>query len=175
MPQGRNIESTTLEELFSSSTAGSLPILIDIRHDALKWKDSSLEQEDRHMRLINAPTAVRYNGHKYLPAVFGYTMPTEDGTKVGNSTITISAIDQRVVELIRSIRTPPVAVIEAFFTKPTEDSFAFSRLYHYEFEMRDVTWDATTAKWILVFDPVMQINVPKDLATRSRVPAVLVK
>lgn len=173
MPQGRNIESTTLEELFSSSTSGSLPILIDIRHDALKWQDKSLEQEDKHMRLINAPTAVRYNGKKYLPAVFSYTLPTEDGTKIGNTSITISAIDRRVVELIRSIKTYPIAVIEAFFTKIDGNSYAFSRLYHYEFQMRDVTWDDSTAKWNLVFDPVMQMNVPKDLGTKSRNPGVL--
>ena len=172
MPQGRNIESTTLEELFASSTSGSLPILIDIRHDALKWEDPGIEQEDKHMRLINAPTAVRYNGKKYLPAVFSYTLPSEDGTKVGTSAITISAIDRRVVEVIRSIKTYPIAVIEAFFTKPDDNTFAFSRLYHYEFQMKDVTWDDSTAKWNLVFDPVMQMNVPKDLGTKSRNPSV---
>lgn len=39
--------------------------------------------------------------------------------------------------------------------------------------MKDVTWDDTTAKWNLVFDPVMQMNVPKDLGTKSRNPGVL--
>lgn len=175
MPQGRNIESITLQELFASSTAGSLPILIDIRHDALKWSDPSLQQEDGHMRLINAPTAVRYNNKRYLPSVFTYTMPTEDGSKVGNSSITISAIDKRIIELIRSIKTYPIAVIEAFFTQPTDNTYVFSRLYHYEFQMKDVTWDNTTAKWNLVFDPVMQMNVPKDLGTKSRNPGVLVE
>lgn len=181
MPQGRSIESTTLQELFGESTSGSLPILIDIRHDALKWSSinedgvSDLQQEDGHLRLINASTTVRYNGKRYLPSNFAYTLPSEDGAKISQTSITISAVDKRVVELIRSIRTSPTAVIESFFTKPTETTFAFSRLCHYEFLMKDVSWDDVTAKWSLVFDPVMQINVPKDLGTKSRNPAVLVE
>lgn len=172
---GKKIESATLEELFASNTSGSLPILIDVRHDALKWTDRTYEQDDKHLRLINAPTAVRYDGHKYLPAYFSFTMPQEDGNKIGQSSITISTIDQRIVELIRTIRTRPIMVIEAMFTKPTDNTFAFSRIYHYEFEAKSATWDDSTAKWDLVFDPVMQMNVPKDLGTKTRCPGVLVE
>lgn len=181
MPQGREIESATLEELFSETTSGSFPVLMDIRHDALVWSSNKdkdiqdLQQKDGHLRLINSNTAVKYNGERYLPANFSYTLPTEDGAKVSQTSITISAVDRRIVELIRSIKSSPIAVIEAFFTKPTETSFAFSRLYHYEFKMKDVTWDDVTAKWTLVFDPVMQVNVPKDLGTKSRNPSILVE
>lgn len=173
MPQGRKIETATLEELFSSNTSGTFPVLVDVRHDALKWDDDTYEQEDGHLRLINDQTAVRFGGKKYLPSYFSFTMPQEDGTKIGQTSITISAVDQRIIELIRSIKTRPILVIEALFAKPSENTFAFSRIYHYEFEAKSVNWDDTTAKWDLVFDPTGQMNIPKDLGTMTRCPGIL--
>lgn len=175
MSQGKQIETLTLEELLGSSTEGSIPILLDIRHDELVWNDGSLEQENGHFRLINSTTAVKFNGHKYYPAVFDCNMPTEDGNKVGNTSITVSSIDRRVVEIIRSITTNPTCVIEAYFTKINDSEFMFSKLNHYEFQMTSVTWDDTTAKWNLVFDPSMQINIPVDVGTKSRNPAAVVE
>lgn len=170
MAQGRNIETATLEELFSSSTEGSIPVLIDIKHDAIVWSDDA--QEDGHLRLINSTTAVKYKGNKYLPCVFTFVPPSEDGSKISGASITISSIDTRVIQMIRRIPSPPIAVIEAFFSKISDTEFMFSKLYHYEFQFNTVTWDNTTAKWNLVFDPTMETNVPKDLATPSRCPAV---
>lgn len=179
MPQGnKNIDSITLEELFSSSTDGSIPILLDIVHDEITWTDAKddsgkyndLSQEEGHLRLINSTTPVRYNGNKFLPSVFSYTAPSTDGKTVSGTTITISAIDKRIVEVIRLIKSKPTCTIEAFFTKLSDKEFMFHKLNHYEFEMASVTWDETTAKWSLVFDPASQINVPIDLGTKFRTP-----
>lgn len=173
MAQGKKIESVTIEELFASGTDGSIPVLIDVTHDALVWDDDQYEQENGHLRLINSPTAVRYDGHKYLPSYFSFTLPQEDGQKIGKTSVVISAIDQRVVQLIRSIKTKPRMSIVAFFAKPTETSFAFSKVYHYKFEASNASWDDSTAKWDLVFDPITQMNVPKDLGTRTRCPGII--
>ena len=173
MVQGKKIESVTIEELFTSCTDGSIPVLIDVKHDALTWEDEQYEQEDGHLRLINSPTSVRYEGHKYLPSFFSFTIPQEDGQKVGKTSVVISAIDQRVVQLIRSIKTKPRMTIVALFAKPTETSFAFSKVFHYEFEASNASWDDSTAKWDLVFDPITQMNVPKDLGTKTRCPGII--
>lgn len=179
MPQGnKNIDSITLEELFSSSTDGSIPILLDIIHDEITWSDekdesgkyNDLSQEEGHLRLINSTTPVRYNGNKYLPSFFSYAAPSVDGKTVANTSITISAIDQRIVEVIRSIKSKPICIIEAFYTKLSDYEFMFHKLNHYEFEMSSVTWDESTAKWNLIFDPASQVNVPIDLATKFRAP-----
>ena len=118
MTQGRTIETVTLEELFAEQTNGVLPILADIQHDGIIWTDGSTEQENGHLRLINDTVPVRYNGYKYMPAYFEFTQPQEDGKKVGSTNITVSAIDQRSQEIIRSINdTRPTLVIETFYCK----------------------------------------------------------
>ncbi|MCQ2086558.1 MAG: hypothetical protein MJZ37_00580 [Bacilli bacterium] len=171
--QGKQIETLTLQELFSSSTEGTFPFLIDIQHDELVWSDQSFGQENGHFRLINSTTAVRHNGKKYLPAVFSCTLPSEDGQKIGNTSITVSAIDRRIIEMIRTINTNPRCVLEAYFAKISDTEFVFNKLNHYEFEMTSVNWDNQTAKWNLVFDPAMQLSVPVDLGTKTRCPAAV--
>ena len=168
----KNIETTTIEELFSSSTDGSIPILLDVQSDEIVWDDNDTEQEYGHLRLINCPTPVRYNGHKYLPAYFAASLPEEDGQKVGNASLTISAIDQRIIQIIRSITTQPKCVIESLFAKMNDDTFVFRKLNKYEFVMDSVSWDDVSAKWELIFDPVAQINVPRDKGSSIRCPAI---
>lgn len=181
MPQGRNIDSITINEVFKESTDGSFPVLLDIQHEDIIWVDNSQSQENGHLRLINSVTPVKYKGDnaeakQYLPAHFEFTQPQEDGVKVSNTTITISAVDKRIIEVIRKIKTNPRAFIDAFYARLDESSgtpkYAFSKAYKYEFLMTSCTWDNITAQWNLVFDPAMQINVPKDTATMSRCPSI---
>lgn len=175
MPQGKLYDVITLKELFSSSTAGNIPILLDVQHDDLVWEDEGYGQENGHLRLINSTTAVMYAGHKYLPGFFQYTLPSEDGSKISNTSITISAIDGRVIEMIRKIYSPPKAVVEAYFSMIGETEFVFRKLNHYEFQMNDVQWNEQTAKWNLEFDPTLQLSIPVDKGTISRCPSAFVE
>lgn len=178
----KTIESETLEELFSKDTDGSIPVLMDIEHEDINWgnikdKDGSLgdlEQENGHLRLINASYSVKYQGKKYLPAYFAFTMPSEDGKTVGQTSVTISAIDQRIIKIIRSIENKPTVTFVALFSRK-DSTVSFSKLYKYSFEMDSVTWDGVSAKWNLIFDPAMQLQVPRDKATNIRCPSVSLK
>lgn len=170
MSSQKKIESITLKELFDNSTAGSLPILLEIYHPEIKWTDNSNEQDDGYLRLINDVYSVKFENKKYLPAVFSFTAPSEDGKTVANTSISISAIDKRVVEVIRSIDSNPTCKIVALFAKIDDENITFHKLYNYSFEMKSVTWNDTTANWELVFDPTMQLNVPRDTSTIYRNP-----
>lgn len=177
----KSFEQATIEELLAEKTDGSFPVLIDIQHDDIVWAENTNsytgDQENGHLRLINANYSVMYKGdnseaHRYLPCAFTFTLPEENGKKVGTTSIQISAIDKRIIEVIRSVSTKPKAVIEAFFVR-NDNSITFSKLYKYQFEMDSVSWDGVSAKWNLVFDPTMQLNIPRDLATQTRCPAVV--
>ncbi len=175
MNQGKNIPVVTIKELMEQSTSSSIPILIDIQHDSITW-DEGDDQEDGHLRLVNDTVAIKYKGDDdsiktYYPANFIFTQPTEDGKTVGNTKVTISAIDQRIINVIRSITSKATAKFVAFFAKQ-DSNYYFQKLYNYEFEMQSVTWDGITASWNLVFDPVAKMNVPKDLGTTKRFPSV---
>jgi len=175
MTQGKNIPIVTIKELMDQSSSACLPILVDIQHPSIVWADGD-DQENGHLRLINDSVAIKYKGDDteaktYYPASFEFTLPSEDGKTVGNTKVTISAIDQRVIKIIRSIDSKAKARFVAFFAKQ-ESNYYFQKLYNYEFEMQGVDWNGITANWNLVFDPVMKLNVPRDLGTSRRFPSV---
>ena len=175
MTQGKNIPIVTLKELMEQNIAGTIPVLIDIQHDSIVWEDGD-EQENGHLRLVNDSIAIRYKGDEdtaktYYPACFSFTPPSEDGKTVGNTKVTVSAIDQRIIKIIRSIDSKARARFVAFFAKK-ESNYFFQKLYNYEFEMQSVNWNGITADWTLVFDPTMKLNVPRDLGTSVRFPSV---
>lgn len=167
----KNIEAVTISELFDRASDGNIPILVDIQHGSIVWEDNK-EQENGHLRLVNNNAKVKYQEKVYYPAYFSFVLPSEDGQKVGNTSVTISAIDQRIIEVIRSINSAPKCVFEAFYTKLSDTQILFSKLYHYEFLMDSVNWDGITAKWNLVFDSACQLNVPRVLATVNRCPSI---
>lgn len=167
----KNIDSMTIEELYSQDTASSIPILLTIRHGGIVWTDNSGAQENGFLRLINSNVPVIYEDKKYLPANFIFELPSEDGKKVGDTKISISAIDQRIIEVIRSIDSNPIAEITAVFQYISETEITFKKLYNYRFEMQSVEWNGVSAQWKLMFDPAMNVNIPADLATSIRCPS----
>lgn len=179
MPQGKTINSLALKELFEESTDGLFPFLADVQHDYIRWGENDNEQENGHIRLINDASPVRYKDKKYMPAYFAFTIPTEDGKKISNTTITISSIDKRIIEVIRSINSfPPTLTITAAFAKKEIEGkigYTFYELGEYKFSMNNCRWDGTTAQWDLVFDSAMQLNVPVDIGTEFRNPSVNTK
>ncbi|MBQ0111955.1 MAG: hypothetical protein KBT03_02385 [Bacteroidales bacterium] len=169
--EGKHLETITLEELFQQNTDGNLPFLMDIEHDDIEWEDDALGQDKGHLRLINDSVTVKYQGNKYLPSFFSFVMPSEDGKTVGNTSVTISAIDQRIIKVIRNIKDKPKVTFVALFARK-DNTVVFSKLFKYTFEMNSVSWDGVSAKWNLVFDPAMQLQVPRDKATLIRCPSV---
>ena len=178
----RNINSVTLEELAQKNTAIFLPVLIDVKHPEIVWKNQTgLEHpfQDGHLRLVNDTRGINYKGddeiaYYYAPCTFNLKLPKEDGKKVSNATITISCVDSRIIEVIRSVEEDLTCRIVALFAKKTNDEgrtvYVFSKQYGKEFTMGSVTWDGVTATWELEPDPVMNLNVPRDMASAFRTP-----
>lgn len=169
---GRTIEAVTFAELFKDYTDGSFPVLMDIYHEDITWSSDDTEQEQGHLRLINANYKVKYEGNIYQPAHFNFVAPSEDGKTIGSTSVSISAIDRRIVEVIRGINSKPAASIVAVFAKTDNNSVIFSKLSQYEFEMTNVSWNGVSATWNLIFDPTASLNVPRDLATSVRCPGI---
>lgn len=167
----KNIEAATLEELYAQNTDGFLPILVEIQDDNIIWQTKDAYDEDGYLRLVSGNIPVMFEGKKYRPAVFVFEPPSEDGKKVGNTNITISAVDRKVVEIIEQIETKPNVRIVAAYCKTNDEEIIFSKIYHYNFTMGSVQWDGVTAKWQLTFDTAMEQNAPVDLATEARCPA----
>ena len=172
----KHIQTVAMEEIWKKNTDGHLPVLLEIYNPDIKWNDGSLEQENMYLRVIDDSNPVVYKGKKYLPARFEFTPPEEDGKTIGQATITISAIDSRVVQMLRSIELQCEITVMATFAKVTRANgsaiMKFCPLEQLKARVPSATYNRTTAQLNLVFKDVLKLNVPRDTATKNLLPSV---
>lgn len=167
----KTIQTVALEEIWKQNTDGYIPVLLEIYNPDLKWNDNSLEQENMYLRVIDDSNPVIYKGKRYLPCRFEYTPPEEDGKKLGQATINLSAIDTRVVQMLRSIELQcEVKVVAAFARNGSE--YRFLPLDYLTAKMPTATYNRITASLSLINKDVLTLNVPRDVATKNTLPSV---
>lgn len=174
-----HLDVVTMKDLWDKDTDGYLPILLEIYNPDIVWTDKEKEvygQEDSYVRFIADDIKVVYKGHTYLPCTFEYKPPETDGAKIGTASITISALDVRVKQVIRSIMLPSEVTVVALFGKQTKDNsngfiYKFVELNTLSFTMSTASANKTTVTFNLEYDRSLQQQVPYDMATQERVPA----
>lgn len=172
----KNIQTVAMEEIWKQNTNGYIPVLLEIYNPDIKWEDDSLEQENMYLRVINDSNPVVYKGKKYIPARFEFTPPEEDGKTVGNASIQLSAIDTRVVQLLRSIELQCDMTVMAFFAKVQSSSgsivYKFLPLENFHAKLNSSSYSRVSAQLQLSFKDVLRLNVPRDTATKNYLPSV---
>jgi hypothetical protein len=181
----RGLSSVVLKNESDRTSALFLPVLLDIQHPEIAWGeqgDSQFIQQDGHLRLVNDIRGVMYKGddtepHYYAPCSFSAKMSKEDGKSKGTATLSVSAVDGRIIEVIRSVTEGVTCRITAFYSKIENENnqvkYVFSKLYGKEFEMGSVTWTGTSAQWELNADGIMDLNAPRDKGSLFRFPAIM--
>ena len=172
----KNIQTIAMEELWKQNTNGYIPVLLEIYNPDIKWEDNSLEQENMYLRVINDSNPVIYKGKKYIPARFEFAPPEENGKSVGNAIIQLSAIDTRVVQLLRSIELQCDMTVMAFFAKVESANngivYKFLPLENFHSKLSSSSYSRISAQLQLSFKDVLKLNVPRDTATRNYLPSV---
>lgn len=177
----KEISTIALEEIWKQNTDGHIPVLLEIYNPDIKWGDNELEQENMYLRVIDDSNPVMYKGKRYIPACFEYTPPEEDGKKISEASITLSAIDSRVIQLLRSIEIPCDITVMATFAKCVDYDEALKRektvfkFYPIEYlkaKAKAASYDRTTARLSLIYKDVMSLNVPRDIATKNQLMSV---
>lgn len=176
----KNINAVALEEIWKKDTDGHIPVLMEIFNPDIKWEDGSLEQENMYLRVIDDSNPVIYKGKKYLACKFNYTPPEEDGKSIGQASITLSAIDSRVVQLLRSVEVEcEISVVAAFAKSVTvlEDetertTYKFYPLDELKGNLQSASYNRVTAQLNLSSKNVLQLNVPRVIATKDKLPSV---
>lgn len=175
-----HIDVITEKELWNKDIDGYLPILLDVYNPDIVWTQQEKDlygQEDSHIRFISDDIKVIYKGKTYLPCSFEYQQPETDGSKIGNASISISALDTRVRNLLRSIKIKSEAKVVAMFAKVNRDDdsgkfiYKFVELNSKSFCMKIASSSKTTATFNLDFESFSGQNIPYDSATQDRVPA----
>ena len=173
------VDVITMQELWKQDVDGYLPILLEIYNPDIKWtaeEQSTYNQDNSYIRFIADESRVNYRGKTYLPCAFDFNPPEIDGKKVGNATITISALDSRIKKLLRTIELPSEARIVSLFAKTQKDGttgafiYQFAELNSAPFKMSTASSNKTTATFNLTFGKNMAQNIPYDVATPDRVP-----
>lgn len=176
----KNINVIAMDELWKDDTDGHIPILMEIFNPDIKWEDGSFEQENMYLRVIDDSNPVMYKGKKYLPCKFNYTPPEENGKDLGQASIIVSAIDTRIVEILRSVDVEcDVKVVAAFAKKVTVNennkeitTYRFFPLDELSAKMQSATYSRATAQLNLVCKDVLKLNVPRNVATKDKIPSV---
>ena len=167
----KQIQTVAMEEIWKRNTDGYVPILLEIYNPDIKWNDNSLEQDNMYLRVINDSNNVKYGGHKYLACSFDFKPPEQDGTKTASASISVSAIDSRVVQMLRSISLVCDVTVTAAFAK-NGTSYTFYPLDEYTLQMKSASYTRVSAELTLQADEEWTLNVPVDIATKDRFPSV---
>lgn len=170
----KNLQTITMEEIWKSQSDGYLPCLLEIYNPDIKWTDNSLEQENCYLRVISDTNSVVYKGKRYLPSRFNFQMPEENGKQIGSANLSISTIDARVIQILRSIDIPCEITIKAFFAKKGS-VIKFNPLDSITMIAPSVTYNRLSAQFNLVFKDTLSINVPAEIATKDKLHSVLEK
>lgn len=166
----KQIQTVAMDEIYKRNSDGYIPVLLDIYNPDIKWNDNSLEQDDMHLRVVADSNNVKYKGKRYLACKFEFKPPEQDGTKVGSASITLSALDTRVTQMLRMIDLVcEVDVVTAFAKNGSQ--YKFIPLDEYKMQMKSSTYSRTTANLVLSPDDVWSLNVPRDVATKDRFPS----
>lgn len=176
-----NLTEEALRDLYAKQTDMALPVMFEVYNPDISWTDEEKEvygQTNSYIRFINSDMKVKYQGNTYLPCVFEYQMPDSDGSKIGNASVTISALDGRVRRLLRSIRLPSTFKVVATYAKIKKDDntgnfyyYAFQEINSISYQMLSASSNKTTASFELYFDRSLAINVPTIVATKDKVPS----
>lgn len=183
MDPKRRISTVVLDSLEQRDDSIFLPVLLDITHPEIVWEGTQGDytQQDGHLRLVNDVRGVRYKGddsepHYYAPCNFTIKLPKEDGKNKSSASASISTVDGRVIEVIRSVSEDLECQVVALYAKIKNENnavqYVFSKMYGKKFQMGGVTWTATSAEWELDPDKIMDLNMPRDKGSIFRFPAI---
>jgi len=145
--------------LASQRKLAQFPYLIKITHDNFP-----------PMYFANSSEEIVYNRDIYHAASFSIQPPDRDGSKIGDATLTISAIDQFWIQKIRENQKPAklhfIAVI-VYDDAGIEDIEAMEEI---TFTLRSASFNELSVTWTMVFDEHMAINVPADTCNAMTTP-----
>jgi hypothetical protein len=148
-------------QITQQRTAASFPCLLKISHP--KYPD---------MLYTNASENITFDGEVYNAATFSIQPPDRDGSKIGDATLTISAIDQVWIEKIRSVQTPAKLRFIAVIVYREGSIAGIELLEENSFTLRTANWNEISITWSMRFDENMSIVIPAEKCNAQTTPGI---
>lgn len=143
-------------------TYAKFPFLIKVDH-------STFEEP---LYFANAEEDVSYGGETYLAAYFTIDPPDQDGGKIGDGQLTISAVDQTWIARVRTAQTAAKITFIAAIVYEDGDMTGVEAIEEMDFTLRAASWNEEAIVWAMAHDEGMGIIVPCDRATALKCPGV---
>jgi hypothetical protein len=138
------------------------PYLIKIDHD---------DDPQFPFYFVNADENITFQGRIYNAASFSIDPPSRDGDKIGDATLTISAIDQFWIQKIRSTHKPARLLFMAVIVYGEHDVIeGIEPMEEIGFTLRVARFNEISVTWTMVFDERMSIQVPADTCNAMTTP-----
>ena len=148
----------TYQDLAKKFLNGSTPILCKIEHEEL----------DEPIYITDNNKPITYEENVYQPCYMKARLPEDSSETNGSATITISAIDQQLIRLARTINSPATFTIEACLYR----SGIISRLDGFQFSLTGITCDAISFSAQLTNDLGLEYAFPNGESTPITTPGV---
>ena len=146
--------------LAAQRTTAMFPCLIKISHP-----------EYSDMYFANSSYNINYNGNIFNAASFSIQPPDVEGAKIGNATLTISAIDQFWIEKIRQTQIPAELQFIAVIVYDESGGYAgVEVLEENSFVLRSANWNEISISWEMSFDERMNFIITSIKCTPMTVP-----
>ena len=118
------------------------------------------------IRVVNDKVPQVRGGNTYNPFAFSVDLPPEKDDQIGNAKLTIDAVDLSIIAAIRSITSPPsVAIALALASQPDTTEVDYGT-----YIWRNISYNSTTVSGDLVYDDILDINIPGLTFTPANVP-----
>lgn len=156
----RTLPALARQELFKRSSGMVLPILLDIYHASFGT-----------IRVVNNNVELSYGGNTYVPFPFRLDPPDETEGGVPSATLTIDAIDQSVIELIRGASDAPTVTARAMFYYDN-GSVTFEPLVPWTFIVKTANYTAETVTLQLAYDDRLDNAMGPLIMSPSSFPGI---
>lgn len=137
---------------------GCTPVLIKVYHEDMA----------EPLYLTDNNEDLTYDGNTYKSAFFRINLPEVTKESMGNASIEMGCVDQQLIQIIRSLTTPPNIKFVATYL---EDG-VFSEFAGYDMIMSNVKWDAKKLTADLTLDLVLNYEFPSGSFTPFNCPGV---
>lgn len=149
----------TYQDLSKRFLAGSTPILCKIEHESL---DEPIYLTDNNKPII-------FEENNYMPCYMKAKLPSSSADSDGSASITISAVDQQMIQLSRTINSPATFTILACYYPRTG---IITKLDSYKFSLTGITCDAVSFSAELTNDLALNYSFPNGESTPITTPGV---
>lgn len=153
------------QKLVRMETYASFPYLIEITYE----DENSVIHTEYY---VNADEAKEYNGHTYQPACFSVVPPSQDNTTISDGKLTLSTVDDSWVLKVRNASKRMKCTFVAVINYEEGSTETIEEIETMVFTLVKARWNETTLDFNMLFDDRMNLQVPRDVATVLKAPAL---